>query len=417
MTVVRAVFVVLVLLAAAEYTGWPVLDQALGAVVAVLVVAALWSVVSLGGIAVRRDLVADRAQVGDVLVERVTVWNRSRLPKWWLEITDHSSLPGHDASQAVRIGPLGERSWEVRTRCGRRGAFRLGPLSVATSDPLGIFFRRRLLAIGHEVVIYPRLVDVSAMLPPAGRLPRGATASRRLLAHSTSSSTVREYVAGDPMNRISWRTTARTGRLMTKEFESEASADLWLLVDLQRVGQAVGIENARGAAMAIEETIVSLAASLALDALTSGRAVGMICSGGRATVIQPERGDRQRTRFLETLAVVAADGEMPLAERLVVDGPRMRRQDVLVIITASRDAGWVEVGGGIMSRGTPVAVAMVDAADGSGSPGGSRPPVEVVGALAAVDISVHVVPAGYGESPVGPLERRDVIEGTGIGRG
>ena len=409
MTVFRAMAVVLALFAAAEYTGWPVLDQALGAVIAVLVVAAIWSAVSLGGIAVRRDLDADRAQAGDLLTERLTIWNRSRVPKWWLEITDHSSLPGHDASQAVRIGPRGERTWEARTRCVRRGAYRLGPLTVATSDPLGIFFRRRLLAINHEVVIYPRLVDVSAMRPPAGRLPRGAAASRRLLAHSTSSSTVREYVAGDPMARISWRTTARTGRLMTKEFESEASADLWVLVDLERLDRGTGagdvqftgdggLPSREGDRRATEETIVSLAASLALEALGEGRAVGMICSGGQAVLMQPERGDRQRTRILETLAVVVADGEMPLAERLLVEGPRMRRQDVLMIVTASRQSGWVEVVGGIMSRGTPVAVAMVEGGFRPGEPGATGPTVaEVVGALAAVEIPVHVVGAGFGE--------------------
>ncbi len=434
MTAVRAIFVTMALLAAAEYTGWPVLDQAAGAVVAVLVMAAIWSGVSMGGIAVRRDLAADRALVGELVTERLTVWNRSRVPKWWLEVTDHSSLPGHDASQAIRIGPRGERTWEVRTRCVRRGAYRLGPLSVATSDPLGIFFRRRLVAIHHEVVVYPRLVDVSTMRPPAGRLPRGATASRRLLAHSTSSSTVREYVAGDPLSRISWRTTARTGRLMTKEFEAEASADLWVVVDLERIrrgeglapdGHAAGTRQPTGVgrSRATEETIVSLAASLALEGLGEGRAVGMVCSGGQAITLQPERGDRQRTRVLETLAVVAADGEMTLGERLLVEGTRMRRQDVLIIVTASREPGWVEVVGGIMSRGTPVIVAMVDTGERPGGPGvAGASAVEVVGALAAVDIPVHIVRAGFGEPAPPDIALANQVDGpttmiTGENRG
>jgi len=71
----------------------------------------------------------------------------------------------------------------------------------------------------REVLIYPYTADISEFHLPFGELS-GGSAFRRRTHHVTDNVTgVRDYVHGDSFNRIHWKSTARTGRLISKEFE------------------------------------------------------------------------------------------------------------------------------------------------------------------------------------------------------
>ena len=63
---------------------------------------------------------------------------------------------------------------------------------------------------------------------------RGEARHRRTNQITTNVAGVRDYVHGDSLNRIHWATTARTRRLMAKEFELDPTADVWLYLDLHR---------------------------------------------------------------------------------------------------------------------------------------------------------------------------------------
>ena len=58
----------------------------------------------------------------------------------WLEVDDESDLPGHHASHIIsNLSAKAEYAWKVRTFCRERGRFRLGPITLTSGDPFGLF--------------------------------------------------------------------------------------------------------------------------------------------------------------------------------------------------------------------------------------------------------------------------------------
>ena len=93
-------------------------------------------------------------------------------------------------------------------------------------------------------------MDVSSFVVSVGDLPGGAATQRRTHYVTPNASGVREYFWGDSFNRIAWSTTARTGKLMVKEFELDPTTDVWVLVDLQQArpcGRAAAAARRAGA--------------------------------------------------------------------------------------------------------------------------------------------------------------------------
>jgi uncharacterized protein (DUF58 family) len=322
---------------------------------ALILVSYVWSRANISGLQVMRQTSSQRSQVGQVLEERFLVRNRGLLPKLWVEVRDHSELPDHHASWVVNaLSGRRTRGWSVRTVCRHRGRFRLGPVTLISSDPFGLFEHRKHLPATSSIVVYPYSVDLPHFVLPTGELPGGGAMRRRTHYVTTNVSGVRDYFPGDSFNRIHWPSTARTDRLIVKEFELDPTADVWLFLDLETSVQAslmLEPDTEEVAALrrgrpvlppATEEYGVALAASLARHFLARNRAVGLITYGQRREVILPDRGDRQLSKIMETLAVVRAVGTVPLAQIISAEGKSLGRNTSAIVISPSDDVRWAE---------------------------------------------------------------------------
>src|SRR5712692_2043501 len=202
---------------------------------AVIVIAGLWTWTAINRIRISRHTRALRAQVGRPLEERLAVRNTSAFPKLWLEVRDHSDLPGHEASLVVDSLAAGRgRVCVVRSLCRERGRFRLGPLSLTSGDPFGLFQVTRQLPQTTNIVVYPMTFDLPDFTLPLGPMPGGDALRRRTHYVTANASGVRDYSPGDSFNRIHWRSTARRDRLIVKEFELDPLSDIWLFLDGDR---------------------------------------------------------------------------------------------------------------------------------------------------------------------------------------
>jgi uncharacterized protein (DUF58 family) len=211
-----------------------------------------------------------------------------------------------------------------------------------------------------------------------GQLPGGDAVRQRTHYITTNVAGVRDYAPGDSFNRIHWRSTARTGRLIVKEFELDPTADIWLLPDMHRqVQYNLPIEEPeprdpwiailRGQRRpdieldpATEEYTITVAASIAQHFVYKDRAVGMITYAQGREVLQPDRGHRQLTKMLETLAVIRAEGDIPLGQVLLGESMQLGRGVTLVIITPSLDSLWIAAARDIIRRGVRVIAVLVD---------------------------------------------------------
>jgi len=389
----------IVILIAAQVSGWGVLDTLFFVVVGVLIVAFIWSRVSLRSLALTRETRTDRAQVGQTMDERLKIENRGKVSKLWLEVRDHSTLPGHApaTSQVVHL-PAGQPyHWRVRTRCTQRGKFTIGPLTLRGGDPFGLFPAQRLIPETASLVVYPATVDVSSFVVSVGDLPGGAATQRRTHYVTPNASGVREYFWGDSFNRIAWSTTARTGKLMVKEFELDPTTDVWVLVDLHQPVHAVAPPSQPGVpepmdewAISTEETAITIAASIMQHFVEQGRNVGLVARGMHSEIVHTDRGERQTLKMLEALSVVHADGMTDLQEVLTAESVRFGRNSALVVVTPSADEGWVAGLLPLVYRGVKAVAVIVDA-ESFGAPRGTY---RVVTSLTAANVPVYMVRRG-----------------------
>lgn len=330
------------------------------------------------------DRKTDRGQVGQEAHEIIEVRNRSFLPKVWLEVDDPSQLPGHQAKRVVVIPPRRSRSWIVETPLLRRGLYEWGPLEIVATDPFGVFRLRRRFGASQQILVYPPVFDLPHFYVPPANLPGEGRFRRRTHFVTPNASGVREYQPGDSFNRIHWRSTARTGELMVKTFELDPASDIWVLLDLdRRVHVGAGDDST-------EEYAVRVAASVARHYLLANRAVGLISFGRDLEVVEPERGQQQLTRILESLALAAAVGDAPLANLLFEEQRRFGRHTTLVVATPATDDSWLPAALSLVQRGVRLGVVLIDPS----TFGGTHSPLMVYGELTASDITTYVVSRG-----------------------
>lgn len=358
----RRIWVILLVVglswAFALQSGRPLAYNLAYLVTAIVLLSYLWARANVTWVQLSRYTRGRRSQVGKLAEEQFEVSNRSILPKLWLEVRDHSTLPGHHASRVLNtLRGRRRQRWIVRTYCQRRGRFQLGPMTLSSGDPLGLFRLERQLPATSTIIVYPATVDIPHFAPSLGYLPGGEAMRRRTHYVTTNVAGVREYAPGDSFNRIHWRSTARTGELMVKEFELDPTADVWLFLDMNDAVHAaapwISEMDRRGPAVlwkeredvelvpSTEEYAVTVAASLARHFILRQRAVGLIAHGRRREVIQPDRGERQLNKILETLAVMEATGHIPVSQVVATEGRHLSRNTTLIVITPSGELDWV----------------------------------------------------------------------------
>ncbi len=333
-------------------------------IAALMMLSLVWTWLSLRGVALRRTTRTRRSQVGRVFNESFGVRKTGILPKLWLEIRDHSTLPGHQASHVVPtlVGNR-EYAWDVETVCAVRGEFQLGPMTVVSGDPFGLFHSPRRVGATDRLIVYPMTVELNRVILPVGFLSGGD--AQRQLTHqiTTNASSIRDYVSGDSMNRIHWRSTARTGNIMVKEFELDPLVDIWLFNDfsaaslcedpsvrrVDRIGNI--IPSSARIPPSTEEYGVIIAASLAKHFIDDERVVGYAAYTPYRQVFQPERGSRQLTRILEALASARSTSNHTLKDVLSLETQLFTRGTSLMIITSSVDQDWIREAQVLQRRG------------------------------------------------------------------
>ncbi|HYL41856.1 MAG TPA: DUF58 domain-containing protein [Ktedonobacteraceae bacterium] len=343
-------------------SGWTVLYKLTYVLLTLFILSWLWARYSLRKLTFHRNTTSGRVQVGETFEERLMLDNTSVLPKLWVQIADGSDLPGHRAGYVASMGGRKRAMWKARTLCKRRGRFQLGPVTASSGDPFGLFRRRKFLTPSHELLVLPQVLPISSFALFTGGLPGRGRSSRRALQTTTNATTIRDYMAGDALSRIHWRSSAHYNKLMVKEFDLDPAVDAWIFLDLHDVVQAGEGEHST------EEYGVTLAATIATYLLRQDLSVGMIVNGQHREILSLDRGDRQIERVLELLAVVTAGPGPDLKEALALDALHFGRNTVAIVITPSNSRDWHEGIRHLQRRGVKVAVVGLNAASFENGP-------------------------------------------------
>lgn len=367
----------LVLQLVIPFRGWIILLVGLGGG---WLTGYLWARSLIRELRLIREVRFGWAQVGDRLEERFTLINGGWAPALWVEVIDHSTMPDYLVSRVTGIGSKEENRWQTQTVCTRRGLFTLGPTSLRTGDPFGLYTVSLHFPKFVTLMVTPPVVPLPAIeVAPGGRAgegrPRANTLERTIVAAG-----VREYVPGDNLNWIHWPTSARRNSLFVRSFESIPAGDWWIFLDLDQQ-----VQVAQEAAT--EEHGVILAASLADRGLQRGRSVGLVAYGQELVWLPPQAGDSQRQGILRALAL-AQPGPYSLAQLLARTRPALDKLASLIIITPAVAGDWIETLLPLLRRGAVATVLLLDPVSFGGV-------VEVGGTLALLtDLGVtrYVIP-------------------------
>jgi uncharacterized protein (DUF58 family) len=316
-----------------------------------LVLAWLLTIFSLRGVKLERQARSQRGSVGDIFEEHFEVTNASRLPKLWLEVANGSNIPNATGSRILTfLRAKQKRIYTARTWLTSRGGFLLGPTTVTSGDPFGIFRVSKVFPAKSSLVVLPLLFQVNEFLSPPGLLPGGKAIRRKSIDVTPHASGVREYIPGDPMKRIHWPTSIRRDQLMVKEFEQDPQSEVWLFLDThkgvhfsrpQQETESYPIDDLlllRRRQVRLQpsslEYAVSITASLARYFIAQRRAVGFVTASYRNyKVISAERSERQEAKILEELAFLQAESSYTLPGLVTAQMGQLPQGSSAILVT------------------------------------------------------------------------------------
>ncbi len=359
------------------FKGWTLLLVVFGGV---WLIAYVWVRTLARGLYLRREMRFGWAQVGDRVEERFTLVNTSWLPALWAEIVDHSTLPGYQASRATGIGESSENQWSVWGVCSQRGAFVLGPATLRSGDPFGVYTLSLESTLSTTMLVLPPVVPLpDIQIAPGGRAGEGR---RRIEAweRSLNASSARDYYPGDSLSWIHWPTTAHRDALSVRQFDTTPTSDWWIFLDLNQAEQ-VGL----GRDSTLEHGVI-LAASLADRGLRAGHSVGLVAHGQALAWITPQRGELQRWRILRELAFVSG-GVRSLQDLFAMAKPFFKLRSSVIIITPAGGGHWIPSLMPLLRRGVVPTVLLFDPV----SFGGAGDLRGTLGALTEMEIAHHLI--------------------------
>jgi uncharacterized protein (DUF58 family) len=259
-----------------------------------------------------------------------------------VELELESALAPAGITLVERYAKLGEQRTQLR-REGRhlwaryvlpavpRGRYRIEEAVALVEDPFGLERREPALGESAALVVYPRLVELERLFSEEGAQARDG---RRLLLQRPSGfdlHSVRDYVEGDSLRKVHWRTTARRGHLMVKELEDSPREDV-----------AVVLDAWRGSPSATFDVAVRAAGSILQAYARRSRRAALVL-GGATVEVQRVQAEGDWRHALELLAGAEADGDDAPA-RLLAGGernPAVLALD-LVVVTPRLDAPFVD---------------------------------------------------------------------------
>ncbi|HEY8684257.1 MAG TPA: DUF58 domain-containing protein [Chloroflexota bacterium] len=335
----------------------PSLSIVFGTALLAIGIAWLTGRVALTGVSYDRTLLPGRLFPGDGAELRIRIRNQKLLPLSWMSINDPvqfnviratqdlsdllrfsggievSESLGHSLVNDLAIGPFGEVERTYALTAVQRGVYTLGPAEIETGDLFGVFRHKANLGERLEVIVYPRIFRPEEIGLPFRESLGEVVARRSLYDDPTLIAGSREYRRGDPLRRVHWKATARTGELQVRFNDPSTTAKLMIVLNLntfQHVWQGVELERM--------ESSIDVAASLALWALQKRFVVGLrsngVVAGAEETPrIAPSAHPKQETHLLEHLARLSFSGRYSPEEILHDETRRLAEGSSLIFVT------------------------------------------------------------------------------------
>lgn len=218
-----------------------------------------------------------------------------------------------------------------------RGLYHIRMVRVDFTDPLGLTSLRQEAEVSAQVLAHPHAAAADLATPTRSLI--GEIERTALLEDPTAFRGVRPYQPGDPLRRMHWPQTARTGQLMAREYATAVDAKICLCLNIAtHTPHWAGIDRPR------LERVVEAAAGLAIEACRIALPVGLLVNGVAFTAtpitrVPPGASATHLTQLLDVMARLAPyPSESPQA--LLRAASALSRETTLVLLTGSVPDVW-----------------------------------------------------------------------------
>jgi uncharacterized protein (DUF58 family) len=314
----------------ARLIGTTQLYQLAYALAGLLLVALVLGLFLSRGLGYTRRILASRCVAGRPSHVGLVVSNASRTRSPDVGVVDH--LPRRRLLEMPPVEGPGERTTQQPILFPRRGLYELGPAEIWTTDPFRLLRFVRKFEIRPRVVVYPEVFELAGF-PVRGR---EAGAQGALASQGDEFSSLREYRQGDDRRHIHWKSVARTGELVVKEFSHNAPQRHAVVLDLHRAGHRVPEAEV--------EDAVSAAGSVLLHLTRDGLPFRLLCTDIERSTTELGTGEAAYWRAMDLLAAVRADGDMEPGDFL---GEKLHEEreglgEGVILVSRSLNDGLVE---------------------------------------------------------------------------
>jgi uncharacterized protein (DUF58 family) len=378
------------------------LAYAMYVLLAVMILSRWLARIWIGNLTATRQCDQLTAEIGDEVSVELLIRNAGTIPVPWVLLED--LLPRQALEQRpprlrikgkrlqIRMLPSGKEvasSYEIH--CDMRGYYQIGPLVMESGDLFGLHRRYRVDAEPHYLLVYPKVVPLQGY-DLASRRPIGdVRLTHRLFEDPTRIAGVRPYEAGDPLNRVHWRATARTGQLHSKIYEPSTLAGGTLLLDFHQAAYPHRGEPVRS------ELAITAAVSLANALYELGQQVGLVSNGRDAAdrirlegwehdyrtrqaarqqtimrdssarlqpvIVDTRRGVEQFQRIRETLARLELTDGLSAAQLILETTSRLPRDATVVALLPDAPVETALALGNLRRHGYAVSVVLIALGD------------------------------------------------------
>lgn len=347
-----------------------------------------------------RTLSPNEPTSGDDLVITFRVTNDSQIPGLQVTLPNATGDLGarDETIEFASLGSLQQRAARSTPQPARRGVHHLPALWAQAEDPLGLAHTRRRLGEPLDLTVYPKLADLRSCALFADLGMRRGLGRRGIVRGGSEFRGIRPHNPGEPLSRIDWKSTAKTGNLMLREMDDPASGDLTVLLDAT-ASQVVGDQPQTNFELAVQA-----AGSVADFILGTGRSVNLLLHDSRERSTRLAPGFNGHCELLDVLAQATPSAKAPLAaslQSLRSHDDRLASTQILALVALSLDRELARVLIALRREGLQVSVIHVGAgsfgAEAAGAPSARSSVVSgSAGARAADDPALLVSLAAAG---------------------
>jgi uncharacterized protein (DUF58 family) len=231
-----------------------------------------------------------------------------------------AALVAEPATHRLTAFPRVPASLRYRVQPQERGDCATGWLYLRYRSGLGLAERWAKAPLTQSVRVYPalRTGEEQQIFLSRSRQIDLQLRQARLRGLGRDFESLREYREGDDLRDICWTATARRGQFITRQYQTERSQAVWIVLDCGRLmrsrvampprpGQTLDQNSARAASTKLDYACTT-AVALAQLALFSGDRVGLLAYGsGIQQRLLPGRGAAHLRQIIESLALVRAE--------------------------------------------------------------------------------------------------------------